>query len=151
MTSPGSETAWHFSSSGTKPDDNQIMNCSSVPSAWLAKVPNRILHVAPLRSASLNAFFPNPYDWFLHCNGKNLHPLATRFRRFLLEASLLGPLHWWWTTKDGTMASFFPLQGLLILAYHQHFTFKDKSAFNMNKKTRIGTKNHFGDGSLNLT
>ena len=62
MTSPGSETAWHFSSSGTKPDVNQSMDCSSVPSAWLAKVPDRILHVAPLRSPSLNALFPNPYD-----------------------------------------------------------------------------------------
>ena len=62
MTSPGSETAWHFSSSGTKLDDNQSMDCSSVPSAWLAKVPDRILHVAPLRSPSLNALFPNPYD-----------------------------------------------------------------------------------------
>ena len=78
------------------------MGCSSVPLAWLAKVPERILHVTPLRSLSLNALFPNPYDWFSHCNGKpalgyrkclNLHPLATRFRRFLLEASLLGLLH----------------------------------------------------------
>ena len=48
MTSPDSETAWHFSSFGTEPDDNQQMGCSSVPSAWLAKVPERILHVAPL-------------------------------------------------------------------------------------------------------
>ena len=47
MTSPDSETAWHFSSFGTESDDNQRMDCSSVPSAWLAKVPERILHVAP--------------------------------------------------------------------------------------------------------
>ena len=46
---------------------------------------------------------------------------------------------------------FCPLQGFLILAYDQHFTFKDKSAFDVNKKTRIGTKNHFGDGILNFT
>ena len=62
MTSPGSEAAWHFSSFGTESDDNQRMGCSSVPSAWLAKVPERILHVASLRSPSLNALFPNPYD-----------------------------------------------------------------------------------------
>ena len=62
MTSPDSETAWHFSSFGTEPDDNRRMHCSSVPSAWLAKVPERILHVAPFRSPSLNALFPNPYD-----------------------------------------------------------------------------------------
>ena len=49
MTSPGSETAWHFSSFGTEPDDNQLMECSSVPSAWLAKVPKQILHVSALR------------------------------------------------------------------------------------------------------
>ena len=61
MTSPGSETAWHFFSSGTEPDDNQRKDCSLVPSAWLAKVPERILHVVPLRSPSLNALFPNPY------------------------------------------------------------------------------------------
>ena len=58
MTSPDSETAWHFSSFGTEPDDNQRMGCSSVPSVWLAKVPERILNVAPLRSTSLNALFP---------------------------------------------------------------------------------------------
>ena len=57
MTSPDSETAWHFSSFGTELDDNQQMGCSSVPSAWLAKVPERILNVAPLRSTSLNALF----------------------------------------------------------------------------------------------
>ena len=62
MPSPDSETAWHFSSFGTEPDDNQRMGCSSVPSAWLAKVPKRILHIASLRSPSLNALFPNPYD-----------------------------------------------------------------------------------------
>ena len=61
MTSPGSETAWHFFSSGTAPDDNHRMDCSSVPSAWLAKVHELILHVAPLRSPSLNVLFPNPY------------------------------------------------------------------------------------------
>ena len=70
MTFPGSETAWHFSSSGTEPDKNQGMDCSSVPSAWFAKVPDRILHVAPLRSLSQNALFPNPYDRFPHYNGK---------------------------------------------------------------------------------
>ena len=43
MTSPGSEAAWQFSSFGTESDDNQRMGCSSVPSAWLAKVPERIL------------------------------------------------------------------------------------------------------------
>ena len=62
MTSPDSKTARHFSSSGTELDDNQRMGCSSVPSAWLAKVPERILTVAPLRSPSLNALFPNPYN-----------------------------------------------------------------------------------------
>ena len=62
MTSPDSETAWHLSSFGTEPDDSQRMDCSSVPSAWLAKVPERIPYVAPLRSPSLNALFPNPYD-----------------------------------------------------------------------------------------
>ena len=62
MASPDSETAWHFSSFGTEPDDNQRMGCSSVPSAWLAKVPKRILRIASLRSPSLNALFPNPYD-----------------------------------------------------------------------------------------
>ena len=41
MTSPDSETAWHFSSFGTEPADNQRMGCSSVPSVWLAKVPER--------------------------------------------------------------------------------------------------------------
>ena len=54
-------TAWHFSSFGTEPDDNQRMGCSSVPLAWLAKVSERMLHVAPLRSPSLNALFPNSY------------------------------------------------------------------------------------------
>ena len=37
MTFPGSETAWHFSSSGTEPDDNQGMDCSSVPPAWFSE------------------------------------------------------------------------------------------------------------------
>ena len=60
MTSPDSETAWHFSCFGIE-NDNQRMGCSSVPSVWLAKVPERILNVAPLRSTSLNALFPNPY------------------------------------------------------------------------------------------
>ena len=69
MTSPGSETAWHFSSSGTEPDDNQRMDCSSVPSAWLAKVPERILHVAPLRSPSLNACFQIPTTDFRIATG----------------------------------------------------------------------------------
>ena len=62
MTSPDCETAWHFSSFGTEPADNQRMGCSSVLSVWLAKVPERILIVAPLRSTSLNALFPNPYN-----------------------------------------------------------------------------------------
>ena len=62
MTSTDSEIAWHFSSFGTEPADNQRMGCSSVPSVWLAKVPERILNVAPLRSTSLNALFPNLYN-----------------------------------------------------------------------------------------
>ena len=70
MTSPGSETASQFSSSGTAPDDNQHMDCSAVPSAWLAKAFERILRKAPLRFLSLNAWFPNPYDGFSRCIGK---------------------------------------------------------------------------------
>ena len=62
MTSPDSETAWHFSSFATEPDNNQRMGSSSVPSVWLAKVPERILNVASLRSTSLNALFPNLYN-----------------------------------------------------------------------------------------
>ena len=57
MTSPDSETAWHFFSFGTEPDDNQRMGCSSVTSVWLAKVPKWILNVAPLRSTLLNVCF----------------------------------------------------------------------------------------------
>ena len=62
MTSPRSEIARHFPSSGTEPDDNLRMDCSSVPSVWLAKVTERILQVAPLRCPLLNALFPSPCD-----------------------------------------------------------------------------------------
>ena len=60
--SPGFETAWQFICSGTELDDNHGMDCSLVPLAQLAKVSERILHVTPLRSPSLHALFPNPYD-----------------------------------------------------------------------------------------
>ena len=46
---------------------------------------------------------------------------------------------------------FFPLHGLLILTDHQHFISQDKIAFDTDKKNRIGTKNVFSDGTLNLT
>ena len=44
---------------------------------------------------------------------------------------------------NGLDHMFFPLQSLFILTDHQHFIFKDKSGFDMEKKIRIGTKNHF--------
>ena len=62
MTPPGSKGAWHMSFSGTAPAGNQQMDCTAVPSARLAKVPERILHVAPLGFPSLNALLPNPYN-----------------------------------------------------------------------------------------
>ena len=96
MMSPGSETAWHFSSSGTEPHDNQRLDCSSVPSAWLAKVPERMLFsfAECFVSKSLRLNFALQWETSVRYQKcLNPHSLATRFRRFLMEASLLGLLH----------------------------------------------------------
>ena len=68
MTPPVSDTAWHLFFLKLHPSIGIVQqivrhrDCTAVLKAKLANVPERVLHVAPLRLSLQNALFPNPCD-----------------------------------------------------------------------------------------